>query len=77
MQRLREWLDPTPPPDPHAASEARRAERERETVRILKGGIHARLADRQLRAARQELDRQKARLAVLDLRAAVRGREDA
>lgn len=75
---VRRWLDPSPPAPPDvAAADARHAAAQEETVKVLRAALHGRKADKQLREARQELDRQRARVAVLDMRAAVRGREEA
>lgn len=77
LRRLCAWLDPRcadESPDMDAAEAARVAGIQAETARRLQGGLHARKADRSLREAREELDKQKARVAQLDIQAEVRGR---
>lgn len=79
FRRLCAWLAPSPPVSPadaDAAEVARVEGIQSETARVLRGSLHARTADRKIREAREELARQKARVAVLDMRAAVRGREE-
>jgi hypothetical protein len=75
LQCVLRWLDPSPPAPPdEAAADARHAEAQVETVRILRAALHGRMADKQIREAREELARQKARVATLDVQAEVRGR---
>jgi hypothetical protein len=76
LDRLFAWMAPSVrPPDADATEAARIAGIQAETARQLRGGLHARKADRQLREAREELGRAKVRVAALRL-AEVRAQRD-